>query len=155
MLNYNEKIGGRPLLPHRSTHTTPLFMNYIYYRIWYSLLPSKCFFMEESPTNDTIYERLDRAISHSSFINVFPDNTISYENFTVSNHAPILFSLDNIILIKHINKHHANQAYQQINQTKGKAHSLWTIKLGSDARKNGSFMVIATLDSFITKWKRK
>ena len=46
--------------------------------------------------NHLIFERLDRAISHRSFYNAFDNNTIFYGPFTVSDHAPVIFSSNDV-----------------------------------------------------------
>lgn len=42
--------------------------------------------------NSPIYERLDRAISNQMFYNDFNQCRLTYDNFTISDHAPMLFS---------------------------------------------------------------
>ena len=41
--------------------------------------------------NTTLYERLDRAIAHQTFMSDFPRSSTYYGNFTVSDHAPLFF----------------------------------------------------------------
>lgn len=44
--------------------------------------------------SNIIYERIDRTIAHTSFYNEFHNISIINGNFTVSNHAPILFDMN-------------------------------------------------------------
>lgn len=89
MLSYNNKLGGRPLLlhqlkrlPHLLTHTNAIDIPCL----------QKAYFWKSNLSNQLIYERLDRAIAHQTFRNEFPNGTITYGNFSVSDHAPVFYS---------------------------------------------------------------
>ena len=89
MLSPQDKMGGSPL---KSTQLKrlPLFLSTS--RAMDIPCLQQAYSWRGISQNNLIFERLDRAISHQSFYNAFGNSTISYGPFTVSDHAPLLFS---------------------------------------------------------------
>ena len=60
-------------------------------------------FLEISDINAPIYKCLDRAITHIDFLDDFPNNTLSYGNFTISDYTPLFFATSQEIQRYHYN----------------------------------------------------
>ena len=93
MLSLSDKQGGRPLSPSQL------------YRLSNFLSLSNgldipclqtAFSWKNTQHSTTIYERLDRALAHSSFLTDFPHTSTRYGNFTASDHAPLFVDTNDL-----------------------------------------------------------
>ena len=91
MLSPQDKMRGSPLKSTQLTRLPSLFSTTNAMDI---PCLQKAFSWRGSYNNNLIFERLDRAICHHAFYTDFNNSTISYGPFTVSDHAPIIFSSD-------------------------------------------------------------
>lgn len=88
LLTPEDKTGGNPINPNQCTRL-PNFLAAT------SAIPINCTsqsFSWKSKQHTGLYQRLDRAVAHDSYLDHFPRTSFNYGTFTISDHAPIFLN---------------------------------------------------------------